>query len=230
MSDPQIALIAEGPTDYEVINAALKAILPTSFVLTMLQPEMTKPEMGTGWGGVLKWCDAAGQRHAGSLDHDTTLGHFEVVIIHLDVDVAHDHYGACGTEIVSMASDKGWATLPCVQPCPPVTNSCTQLTTVLNSWLSPAQTGNKTVLCLPAQASGTWLAAATLPEGHSLLAGIECNISVEARLSQLSKNLRIKKTVREYRAFAPRITENWSSVTALCSQAQAFEQAMLGAI
>lgn len=53
MSNPlRIALVAEGTTEFEVIQAALQAILsPRSFVLTKLQPEETKPEMGTGWGG-----------------------------------------------------------------------------------------------------------------------------------------------------------------------------------
>lgn len=51
MSDPlRIALVAEGATEREVIDAALKVILtPRSFVLTQLQPEATKPDMGGGW-------------------------------------------------------------------------------------------------------------------------------------------------------------------------------------
>lgn len=52
MSDLRVALIAEGPTDVVVIEAALKALLPRSFVLAQLQPEPTRPKMGTGWGGV----------------------------------------------------------------------------------------------------------------------------------------------------------------------------------
>jgi len=42
----RIALVAEGPTDYEIIHAALRAILPRPFVMTLLQPEATRPEMG----------------------------------------------------------------------------------------------------------------------------------------------------------------------------------------
>lgn len=60
MSELRIALVAEGPTDYEVIHAALRAVLPRSFVMTPLQPEGNRPVMGNGWGGVLKWCHAAG--------------------------------------------------------------------------------------------------------------------------------------------------------------------------
>jgi hypothetical protein len=74
------------------------------------------------------------------------------------------------------------------------------------------------------------LAAATLPSGHALLAGAECNPDLEARLGQLPKGQKIKKTVRDYRAFADRLADNWAAVKALCSQAQAFEQAVLAAL
>ncbi|UZQ55580.1 hypothetical protein OOK60_05775 [Trichothermofontia sichuanensis B231] len=49
MSELRIALVAEGPTDWEVIHAALKAVLPTPFVMTLLQPEATPGITGTGW-------------------------------------------------------------------------------------------------------------------------------------------------------------------------------------
>ena len=73
MSDPlRIALVAEGATEREVIDAALKVILaPRSFVLTQLQPEATKPDIGGGWGGVLKWCHqlaARSQRGGGAVE------------------------------------------------------------------------------------------------------------------------------------------------------------------
>lgn len=39
MSDLRIALVAEGPTDYEIIKAALRVILkPRTFIMTQLQP------------------------------------------------------------------------------------------------------------------------------------------------------------------------------------------------
>lgn len=230
MSDLRIALVAEGPTDYEVIQASLKAILPRSFVLTQLQPEATQPQIGTGWGGVLKWCDATGQRHAGSLDDDPLLGDVDLLIIHLDVDVAGSRYDQCGPAVDAMATSKRWAKLPCARPCPPVDDSVAPLTAALDSWLGQAQAGGKTVLCLPAQSTGTWLAAAALPQGHALLVGAQCNRDLEARLGQLAKGQKIRKTVREYRAFANRVVDNWATVKALCSQAYAFEQAVLAAI
>ncbi|MGJ7614226.1 MULTISPECIES: hypothetical protein [unclassified Variovorax] len=230
MSEPRIALVAEGPTDFEVINAALKAILPRRFTLTLLQPEPTLPAMGSGWGGVLKWCAAAGARHANTLDTDPTLEGFDLLVIHLDVDVAQARYADCGLQVPAQATANGWAALPCHVPCPPVTGTCTLLEAVLSSWLSPASAGAKTVFCLPAQSSGTWLAAARLPANHALLMGAECNVAVESRLARLPLAQRIRKVVFEYRAQAGHVTANWAGVKAICSQAVAFERAVQAAL
>lgn len=230
MSELRIALVAEGPTDYEIIHAALRAVLPQTFVMTLLQPEATRPAAGSGWGGVLKWCLAANQRHAGALDTDPTLAGFDLLILHLDVDVAHGHYDHCGPEIAAMARDQHWQPLPCRQPCPPVADTCARLERVLNSWLGRATPGDKTLFCLPAQSSGTWLAAAVLPPGHDLLAGAECDVSLEARLAQLPKNLRIKKSVTAYRQQAPQITAQWAAVKQACTQAAGFEQGVLATL
>lgn len=230
MSEPRIALVAEGPTDFEVINAALKAILPNPFTLSLLQPEATRPAMGGGWGGVLKWCGAAGERHVGRLDADPTLEGFDLLVIHLDVDVSQGQYADCGPQVHAQATANGWAVLPCHLPCPPVAGSCTQLAAVLSSWLLPAQVGTKTVLCLTAQSSGTWLAAATLPAAHPLLVGAECNVAVESGLARLPLAQRVRKVVREYRAHAAQVTVNWADVKACCSQAVAFEQAVRAAL
>ncbi len=227
MSELRIALVAEGATDYEIINAALRAVLPQSFVMTLLHPEATRPAMGSGWGGVLKWCLAANQRHVGPLDADPTLAGFDLLIVHLDVDVAHKKYDQCGDGVAAMAQVRQWQVLPCGQPCPPVANTCNQLESVLNSWLGRATPGEKTLYCLPAQSSGTWLAAAVLPSGHQRLAGAECNVNLESQLAQLPKSERIRKSVAEYRRYTPRITAEWAVVKQICSQAAVFEQRVL---
>ena len=46
MSDLRVALVAEGPTDAVIITAALKALIARPFVLTQLQPEVTRPKLG----------------------------------------------------------------------------------------------------------------------------------------------------------------------------------------
>lgn len=234
MSELRIALVSEGPTDTVIIDAALKAVLGSHpFILTQLQPEPTNPNMGNlgnGWGGVLKWCHAASQRYTGSLDDDPTLEGFDLLVLHLDADVAQCDYADCGQKIVDLAHASSWLTLPCAQPCPPPIATVNQLEAVLRSWLGNATPGNKTLICIPAQASGTWLAAAVLPPHHRLRNGIECNTGVESSLSRLPVSHRIKKRVPEYRAKADAISARWGTVKAQCSQALIFEQILLAKI
>jgi hypothetical protein len=231
MSELRIALVAEGPTDYELIKAALQAILQRPFFLTLLQPESSLPALGGGWGGVLKWCDAAGKRRAGPLDTDPTLALFDLLIIHLDADVALKQYLDYGPELAAEAVSKAWPALPCNQPCPPAANTCAALQTVLLGWLGQAKPGGKTVLCLPAQSTGAWLVAALLPATHALCQGLECNPAAEAGLAQLPIALRVKrKSAIEYRRHAASVDTNWAAVKALCGQAGIFEQAIVAAL
>jgi hypothetical protein len=171
-----------------------------------------------------------GQRHGGTLDTDPLLEDFDLLILHLDIDVSTKDYADGGSELETRARQKSCAVLPCAQPCPPASTSAASLAAVLNCWLAPAHTGRKTALCLPAQSSGTWLAVAVLPTGNSLLAGAECNLSLEDRLAQLPKTQRIRKTAREYRTHAPKVTARWPDIKALCTQALVFEQAVLAAL
>lgn len=107
MSDLRVALIAEGPTDAIVIEAALKALLPRPFVMTRLQPEPTRPQLGTGWGGVLRWCLEFASRGHARLEEDPTLPGFDLFVIHTDADVAECSYGDVSPEMVTLASITG---------------------------------------------------------------------------------------------------------------------------
>ena len=228
----RVALVAEGPTDQIVIEAALKAILHDPFTLTQIQPEPTTPRYGNGWCGVLKWCEEVSRRHSGPLTNDPLLQNnpYDFFIIHLDIDVALKTYTDCGGIIQAYSQTKNWAALPCAKPCPPISNTGAEIMKVIDSWLSPATLGGKTILCLPAQSSGTWLAAATLQSSHPLLAGAECNPHLESRLAQLSKKHRIKKSVTAYRKNASQLTHNWEQVKQICSQASRFEQSVVSAL
>jgi hypothetical protein len=230
MSDLRIALVAEGPTDYEIIHAALRAILPRPFVMTRLQPEETRPEMGSGWCGVRKWCHETRLRCDTMHGTDHTLNGFDVLIIHLDIDVSCMSYADCSPEVESMAENYGWGQLPCDQACPPVSATRDQIEVVLTSWLGQHSPTYRTLYCLPAQSSGTWLAAAILDSKHALLQRIECDTNVEVRLAQLPKSERIKKNVIEYRKRAPIITSRWDRVKSFCIQAEHFERNVLATI
>lgn len=236
MSEPlRIALVAEGPTEREVMEAALKVILaPRSFVLTQLQPEATKPEMGNGWGGVLKWSQQLADRckpHGGTVEADPTLSFFDGVVLHLDADVANFAYSDLRPPFtIDEATAHGWMHLPCVTNCPPANVSVDALFSVLLSWLSPATPGAKTVVCIPAMNTGAWQAAAKLPSNHQLLLDLECNNRIEVRLQNLAADLRVDKRKRESRLkAAAAVAQHWTTVTTLCSRADAFEKAILGA-
>lgn len=234
MSDLQIALVAEGATDYPIIKAALDAFMPRPFILKWLQPEPVLSELGGGWGGVLKWCNAYRELHDGLIDEHPLLELYDMLIIHLDVDVSTKKYSDYGQQITNFAVENGWGALPCAQPCPPVSDTIRALTRVLESWLLPMTRGPRTVLCLPAQSSGTWLAVATVPEGERMMRGdIECDKSAENKLSGagggVKKKFRIDKSEPSYTAHSPAITARWAHVKEKCSQAAIFETDMVNA-
>ncbi|MEI6639503.1 MAG: hypothetical protein WCL46_07280 [Chlorobium sp.] len=228
----RIALVAEGPTDYEIIHAALKAILLSRpFIMTPLQPEKTRPEMGSGWCGVRKWCHDTRLRSTAMNGTDYTLAGFDLLIIHLDLDVAGMSYADCSPEVELMARDWQWKRLPCPkQPCPPVSATRDQIEEVLKSWLGEHTPTHRTLYCLPAQSSGTWLAAAILPSEHALLIRAECDTSVERRLELLPMKERIRKEVKKYQKHCPSITSQWAQVKQVCTQAERFEQSVLATI
>lgn len=227
MSDLRIALIAEGPTDYEIISAALRAILHRPFCLTMIQPEATRPHFGSGWGGVLQWCRQASTSGYPCMDSYPPLSGFDLVIIHADADVASKSYSDCGHEVEAIAVREGWSALPCDLPCPPPLPTVENLEKVITGWLGSMKPGTSTVFCIPSKSMGTWLAAACLFPTHTVLRGGECDMRLEDKLSTLKLSERIRKTTVQYREKAPRIKDNWNNVISLCSSAVRFESALL---
>jgi hypothetical protein len=222
MSELRVALIAEGPTDAIVIQAALKALLPRPFVLTQLQPEPTRPKLGTGWGGVLRWClDFATRGHA-RFEDDPTLPGFDLFVVHIDADVAEKRYADVSDEMADLAGQRGWPSLPNVIPCPPPSGSADAMRTCLLAWAGMQAPGPKTVLCVPSKAVEAWLTAAVFSDGHALLHDLECNLHVEAQLRALPIAQRVKKTARDYWKHEKTITSAWSVVRQRCTQAERF--------
>lgn len=222
MSDLRVALVAEGPTDAVVIEAALKALLPRPFVLTQLQPEPTRPKIGTGWGGVLRWCVDFAMRGHARFEDDPTLPGFDLFVVHADADVAAAAYTHVSNEVASLAAARGWPVLPNRVPCPPASGSADAVRGCLLSWTGIVAPGPKTILCVPSKAIDAWLVAAVFDNGHALLTGLECNLNVERQLGILPKAQRIKKTRREYLAHERTVTTEWRVVRQRCTQAERF--------
>jgi hypothetical protein len=225
MSELRIGLVAEGVTDQIVIEAALKAMLPQAFVLTLLQPEATHSNRGGGWCGVFKWCRDLRARGYAGLAEDPTLDLFDLVILHLDADVAEKSYADCGAGTDHAAV--WFPRLPCAQPCPPPEDTVAALRGVVLAWLGLTQEDAKTLICMPSKSTESWLAVAILPDLHPLLDGVECKFDLSASLGQLPKAQRIRnKSARDYRDHQRTITADWAKVCSTCTQARAFQEAV----
>ena len=227
MSELRVALVAEGPTDKIVIEAALKAMLPQPFLLNQLQPEATCPKLGTGWGGVLRKCLEFASRGHVRLEDDPILPGYDLIVLHVDADVAESKYEEVSQDIAEAARAREWPKLPCNLPCPPPDRSAGEMRDRLLKWAGLAAPGPKTVLCVPSKSTDAWLASAVLAAGHKLLKDLECNLNLEANLRALPKAQRIKKTTRDYHRCAEEITKGWSIVRSQCSQAELFSNDVL---
>jgi hypothetical protein len=232
MCELRIALVAEGVTDTVIIESALRALIPkpTEFTLIQLQPEKTRPRLGTGWGGVLRWCLEFEERGFPSLESDPTLPGFDLFILHVDADVADDSYEDVSQEIAEEAKHRQWPVLPCVLPCPPPDGSVDAMRNRMLAWAGLTAPGPKTMLCVPSKASEAWLVAALFGQNHAIANNLECNVDLETRLRVLPIAERVKKNSLEYRNHSQRITDAWASVRAQCTQAERFSLEVLAKI
>jgi hypothetical protein len=219
MSRFEIGLVAEGSTDFVIIEAALKACLSKPFVLTLLQPEATRPEMQGGWGGVYKWCRAMAARGFGMLEADPTLSRFDLVIIHIDADVAGKRYSDIGLDPLEQAQP-----LPCALFCPPPEATVDALQKVVLSWLGCRSLGRKSLFCIPSKATEAWLAAAVASDVPRIMEGLECSLSMEERLASLPKKRRIRKSPRCYQEHADEVRAHWPLIADRCIQARRFQR------
>ena len=224
MSEPRIALVAEGVTDRIIVEAALRAILKRPFAIALLQPEATQPSFGGGWGGVLKWCDAFRTSEFASLEADPRRAAFDLIIVHLDADVANRKYADCGAPAEKLAADAGFMAMPFFLPCPPAAPTVARVESLVGSWLGLAAPGAKTIFCVPSKSTEAWLAAALLHDKADLMEDLECEFNVEGMLARLPKGQRVRKTAVQYQTVANAFTQAWAEhVCPRCPTAAVFE-------
>lgn len=224
MSDPlRIALVAEGPTDAVVIEAALRSMLGVrSFVLKQVFPEDSSAfgSMGTGWVGVYKWCHAAATRGTGSLSGDQLIfgaGNYDLLLLHLDSDVAG--YGYADGSLVPLPTD---GVLPCAKVCPPPADTTNELRRVLLSWCGETATPPKTVVCMPSKSTEAWVVASLFQNDQAIAQGIECYANPESRLGQQPAAVRIRKKKRDYQSRAAELEQAWPQIAAPAALGEAF--------
>lgn len=231
MSDLRVGVIAEGPTDVMVIEALLQHLLQRPFVLTQLQPEgsLSFGATGAGWTGIYKWCRQIIQ--AGSLQNHPLLAPFQLLIFHIDADVASKTYTSGNITDAPNPTD-----LPCDCDCPPAQHCIDMLTQVLAGWLAlaPSPFPHNWVFCIPSKSLEAWSIAAVYGNtSHVILHNLECYLGLEAWVKSLPKpeSRQLAKTGRNYRdTLAPLIVKNWNQVKQHCRQADRFEQDLRSAI
>src|SRR6266705_3220806 len=219
----RVALVAEGRTDKGVIEAAIESVLGArSFVLTQLQPEESLPfnQLRGGWGGVYHWCRQAALRAGGVLTNDPLFVTFDLLILHLDADVAEKQYGDAGIEPTLN-------NLPCVQNCPPPELTTNQLRAVLLGWAGQAHLPPRTVLCTPSKSTEAWVLSALYPLDPVVISGnLECYPTPALQLQSKKKKGRLvsggKKIVEMYHQRRSEITAAWPQVRDCCTEAHRF--------
>lgn len=236
MSDMKIALVAEGPTDKIVIEAALSCILPHPFVLTLLQPDSANSinggfsKTGTGWVGVYRWCrQMATMSEKNLLENNPLLFNYDLIIIHLDGDVAETSYAAGNIK------DNPRDDLPCISwpPSSSANISCA-LSKVLLGWLEQNNSGDKTILCFPSYCTETWVAATLYGQQFVAIGGVDIELfknvydfllsKPKSEKILLKKNGRVKKRVALFRSRQDELIKNWHQCVELCSQARLFKK------
>jgi len=220
MSEPlRLALVAEGPTDRVVIEAAISSMLdPRPFVLNQLQPEASLAfgPLGGGWGGVYRWCRQAAVRSGGSLDADPLFAFHDVLVIHLDADVATERY-----QSANIHEDPG--DLPCAQPCPPPNATTDRLRRVLLRWVGEIVLPDRTVLCTPSKSTEAWVLAALFPNDPAVVGGnLECLPHPDNRFGQQPIESRVYKSESDYDSHTDSLRDAWPTVTESCTEARRF--------
>jgi len=129
MSEPlRVAAAVEGPTDAIVFQAILRALLPddAELVFQRLQPEGSAAfgKTGAGWAGVYRWSRQSAGEGGGSVSGSSVLSHHDLLIVHVDADVAGNTYANGGIH------DAPLDDLPCEEPCPPPARQLAQRQTI----------------------------------------------------------------------------------------------------
>lgn len=224
----RIALVAEGPTDTIVIEAALRAILAERpFLLKQLQPEgsLVFGLLGGGWGGIYRWCKQSASRGMGRLSADALLfAAYDLLIIHVDADVASATYQAAN--VVPCAGD---GPIPCAEPCPPARATTDRLRMTVLSWCGEDLLPARVVLCTPAQSIEAWVLSAVFPADAQFQKHGECLFAPEERLAAQPKAQRMRKAQRDYRRRAEFFTRHWATMAEL-EEAARFESELRAAI
>lgn len=228
MSEPlRVAAAVEGPTDAIVLRAAVEHLLENrEFEFQTLQPEGSAAfgsapfgRTGVGWGGVYRWARQSAAEGGGSVSGSSVLSNHDLLIVHVDADVAGNRYSSAGIR------HPPYQDLPCEQDCPPADRTTDALRTVVLRWLGLCRSVPRLILCTPSKNTEAWVIAAVWPDNPVMLrADWECHPNPQGQLRALPLARRFAKRPADYRAKQSEITGAWPSVCAQCAEASRFDQ------
>ena len=233
MSDPlRIGFVVEGTTDRVVLESVVSRLLgECEFEPVQLSPLLSDafaPISGGGWTPVYFWCRQTAEQAGGIARKAPLFETFDVVIIHVDADVAGKRYQD-DQRIVPSANDLPWA-----KPCPPAFATTDALRRVMLGWMGEADFPPKTVFCTPSRDIDTWVLVALFPDNQfSKGANVECHAKAQSQLQSQKISEKLirsgKKEIQKYFKRAPDIAAAWPRVRERCTEAERFSTEFLTA-
>ncbi len=232
----KIALVAEGITDYEVLSPAIELMLGgQAYDLKLLQPEGSVAfdgagnagPLGGGWRGVYQWCLQSTQRSGGNLSGDPLFFNYDLLLLHLDADVASEDPASFAINPIPELA----GVLPCDELCPPPKATTDPLREVLLSWVGEASTPPRTVLCTPSKSTEAWVMRVFFPNDSEMRRrGWECHPEPETRLGQQRKRQRFSKSRAAYAQRKAEFQEGWPRVVKALFEARRFQDEFTAAV
>jgi hypothetical protein len=225
MSNPvRVAFVMEGPTDYVVLRAAVRALLAgRDFEPTIIRPELDenlRPETEGGWGGVYKWCRQVLNQADVAARENPVFAMNDIVVIQVDADIARMKYQDYG---ITDAPDDELRRGTCEKACPPPNATTNAVRTVMLGWLNETAMPPHTVLCTPSKNLETWVLAGLFPENdQAVKPNLECRWGLEVQLRRYGLMRGDKKLIDAYKAKEQKIQSAWLSVREKCSEAERF--------
>jgi hypothetical protein len=236
-----IGTVVEGPTDRLVLKAILERLCPGENRFFDLQPAgASEIEMrGKGWKGVRRWCWETWKRQGASLQRilsEDSGAPLDLLVIQVDADIVSEHDLQEGNEAPIQDLN---------QPCPPIAGTTLRLKSVLIAWLHVTGANllpRQVVFAIPSQDMENWTFAALFPQddlcqrpdyecihtssNHPNYPAYRLTLKRYGKLLERDGS-EIKKHVSRYRTAAAQVAQEWDGVCRICSQAEAFNQAVL---
>lgn len=215
-------IVAEGPTDVELIIQLIQHVIPGEHRFLPLQPDISgTPGFGAyggGWRGVFAWCR--------SFDSKEELHHVmqgisvpvDYLIIHVDADISRE------------------ADINCAMPCPDAEDTVRNIELLLKEALKIKEVPDNIIFCVPSDCTEAWVLQAFNPGAYhdppTIL--IECLKEPDDIISKpphhllKRKNDRPKKNQIIYREkLIPIVVRNWEDVVGACHQASKLNNKLL---